>query len=264
MQDNRSVYERLDSIDKKNDDERKMLAQILKELKGNKAVNEDITKLKPNMPDNSQIISDFIRRASKESIWFGPEEEYKKSKVISIFVGILIIFVGILSTVITIAAQKNYSGFSIVENIWTIMAITIFSKSIYVSKRMPNELYKDHACTIFVQDNDGIWIDTLKEKKRYSIFRRLSYLCVIGNIVLIWANGGNSFAVGATILEILFLGLSVGLYFATTNLYSMYGIYVIATGRNMTNTRDVTLLLDMNQKKIRPMEDVDEKLAQYL
>ena len=140
----------------------------------------------------------------------------------------------------------------------------MFSHSVHAKKRMLDSDLRDHSNTVFVQDADGTWRDTNKEKKRFRWFRRISYIAVICNIIVIWDQSIGAIAIMATIFELAFAGITLGLSFAYVNLFCMYGALILFTGRNASNTKTVTLIFDVMGQKLAPYEEYKEKIKEYI
>ena len=140
----------------------------------------------------------------------------------------------------------------------------MFSHSVNAKKRMLDSDLRNHSNTVFVQDADGTWRDTNKEKKRFRWFRRISYISVICNIIVILSESKGAIAITATIFELAFAGITIGIFFAYINLFCMYGNFILFTGRNATNTETVTLIFDVKGKKLAPYEEYKEKMKDYL
>ena len=157
-----------------------------------------------------------------------------------------------------------YSPFTLFENIWLIFACIMFSHSVNARKKMLDSDLREHSNTVFVQDADGTWRDTNKEKKRFRWFRRISYVAVICNIIVIWFQSKGSIAITATIFELAFAGITVGLFFAYINLFCMYGNFILFTGKNASNAQTITLIFDVIGKKLAPYEEYKEKMKEYI
>lgn len=84
------------------------------------------------------------------------------------------------------------------------------------------------------------------------------------NIIVIWVQSKGSIAITATIFELAFAGITVGLFFAYINLFCMYGNFILFTGRNASNTETITLIFDVIGKKLAPYEEYKEKMKDYI
>lgn len=263
----RSVYERLDSIEEiqsETKEQNEEMIELLRNLKNQNTINQNVNDFHQDRISQQQILKSFVKSSKKEHVWFGTPNEFNNSKRIVNVICVFLIAAGVLSTILTSIALKLYSTFSLFENIWLIFACIMFLHSIHSKKRMQDIDLKGHSTYIFMQDEDGTWRDTNKEKKRYKWFRRISYISVVANIIVIWTESSGSIAVSATVLELAFLGLSIGLYFAYTNLFCMYGSFILFTGSNLSNTETVTLVFDVISKKLAPYSEYKEKMKDYL
>ena len=247
----RSVVERLDSIE-----------NLLEDFTKRQAVSQD-AGVKPQISDQ-QILNNFIKSSKKEHMWFGSPNDFKKSKILVYILSVLLIIVGVISTILTSIAFKIYSTFSLFENIWLVFACIMLSYSIYAKKRMADTDLRDHSCNLFMQDADGTWRDTNQEKKRFRWFRRISYVAVIANIIVIWTQSKGGIAISATVLELVFAGLTIGFYFAYINLFCMYGTFILFTGRNTNNTQNVTLVFDVIGKKLLSYEEFKKTMKDFI
>lgn len=262
-----NVFDRLDSIEASQSTTQAQNQQILDLL--NKISNQQPTKqnadaiLQPQVSDR-QRLRNFVSSSQKEHVWFGTISEFNKSKVIVNVLCVALIIVGVLSTIFTSIALKLYSTFSFFENIWLIFACIMFSHSVHAKKRMLDIDLMAHTNTVFMQDADGTWRDTNKEKKRFRWFRRISYIAVVCNIIVIWGESKGGIAITATLFELAFAGITIGLVFAYANLFCMYGSFILFTGRNASNTETVTLIFDLIEKKLAPYEEYKEKMKEYL
>lgn len=264
-----NVFDRLDSIEASQSvtqAQNQQILDLLNELSNQQPTkqNADVRIQPQTQVLDQQILRNFVRSSIKENVWFGPISEFNKSKVIVNVLCVVLIIVGVLSTIFTSIAFKKYSTFSLFENIWLIFACIMFSHSVNAKKRMLNIDLMEHSNTVFVQDADGTWRDTNEEKKRFRWFRRISYIAVVCNIIAIWVQSKGGIAITATLFELAFSGITVGLLFAYINLFCMYGNFILYTGRNASNTETVTLIFDVIGKKLARYEEYKEMMKEYL
>lgn len=209
-----NVFDRLDSIEASQSVTQAQNEQILDLL--NKLSSQSVKQNAGVRPQpqisNQELLREFVKKSKKEHVWFGPINEFNKSKAIVNVLCVALIIVGVLSTIFTSIAFKMYSTFTLFENIWLIFACIMFSHSVNARKKMLDSDLRDHSNTVFVQDADGTWRDTNKEKKRFRWFRRISYVSVMCNIIVIWVQSKGSIAITATIFELAFAGITVGLF----------------------------------------------------
>ncbi len=264
-----NVFDKLDTLIAQNEE----ILDLLKNTKNTKNTNNQTTEKVNSKPkentdsysDGKQILGKFIKDSKKEYVWFGTISDFSRSKSIVYILAVALIVVGFISTVLTSFSVKVYSTFSIFENIWVGASIFMFSYSIKAKKRMLDSDLMVHSTSVFNRNTvEEFWFDTNQEKKKYKWFRRLSYIAVAANIIFIWTQSKGGIAVPATIFEIIFLGLSIGFYFAHSNLFCMYGTVLFLTGKNLTNTATVTLVFDSIQKKLITYDEIDDTIKKCL
>lgn len=261
-----NVFDRLDSIEASQSAtqvQNKQILDLLNKL-SSQSVKQNVEVSPQPQVSNQVLLREFVKKSKKEHVWFGSINEFNKSKMIVNVLCIALIIVGVLSTIFTSIAFKMYSTFSWFENIWLIFACVLFSYSVNAKKRMSDTDLKDHSNSVFIQDADGTWRDTNKEKKRFRWFRRISYIAVVCNIIAIWDQSQGAIAITATLFELAFAGITIGIFFAHINLFCMYGSFILFTGRNASNTKTVTLVFDVMAKKLAPYEEYKEEMKEYL
>lgn len=252
--DNRSVFDRLDSIEG-------ALGEILKNSKQQQQVQPQVVN--PQLNDR-EVLRRFVHSSKKEHVWFGERKEFYRDRLFLIIASVVLIMLGILSTILTSVAVRIYSTFSLFEGIWMVFVCFILAYAIKAKPKMIDYELKEISCDIFMQDADGTWRDTNQEKKRFKWFRRLSYIAAIANIIFIWEQNQGGIAVAATIGEVLFIGLSIGIRFIEINLFCMYDNFIFFTGRTLDNSKDVTLVFDTMGRKLVSYEEFKEKLGKFL
>ena len=260
-----NVFDRLDSIEASQIATQAQNEEILGLLRqfSNQQVQVQKSNNVPQQLPKQEIIKRFVRAAKKEFVWFGTKEDFNKSKFIVTLLSGLLLLVGVLSTIFTSIAFKMYSTFSLFENIWLIFACFIFAYSRYLKKRVSDTDLRDHSVDIFMQDADGVWRDTCKEKKRFRWFRRISYVAVVANIIVIWIQSKGAIAITATLFELAFMGLSIGLFFANVDFMCLYNNFIVFTGKNIDNTKTVVLVFDVMRRKLMPIEEM-HKIKDYM
>ncbi len=87
---------------------------------------------------------------------------------------------------------------------------------------------------------------------------------MIANIIVVWGSSRGVIAILATVLELAFAGITIGIYFAQVNLFCMYGNFILFTGKNLSDTETVTLIFDVMAKKLLPFEEYEKKMGDYL
>lgn len=254
--DSRSVFEILYSQEQKLDQIMEILSQRQLQINDQNTINCEPTNVK-------QKLAEFIKKSKKEYLWFGPTSEFNKSKNLVSKLFSIFLVVSLISSILTSVAFKTYSTFTLFENIWTIMCCFIFSYCNYSKKRMTDVEMMEHSMYKYVKDSDGVWRCTNKPKLKYKIFRIISYICVFANIIVIWKSSSGALAIFATLFELLFAGLTIGLFFAEINFSCMYGNIILFTGKGSDN-KPLTIVFDVITKKLVTYEEFEEKFKHIL
>ena len=254
--DNRSLFERLDLQDQKLDS---ILNILLKQQSSISKQNIDVKQ----QESGKQALASFIKKSKKEYLWVGTTTDFNKSKNLIIILSVIFLVVSLISTILTSIAFKMYSTFSLFENIWSIMSCFILGYSIHSKKRMTDIDMMKHSIYKYIQDANGTWRSTNKEKKKYKVFRIISYICVVANIILIWISSSGALAVFATLFEIAYVALTIGLFFAEANLSSMYGNIILFTGIGAED-KLVTIVFDVISRKLFTYKEFETKFKQIL
>lgn len=216
-----------------------------------------------NGTDGKTVLKNFVSRAEKEYNWFGTNEEFTKSKKVLMIVQSALILVGLISTILSSVSIDLYSTFTFFENIVLIQTIILLTHTMRAKKRYLHSDLARYNSYKFVLNADGIWRDSNKEKKRYRWLRRISYICVIANIIIIWTMGSGAVRIFATIFELAFLALTIATVFLSINLYCMYCTIVI-TGLNSSGTERVALVYDCNAKKLFDIEEYEKRFPSFI
>ena len=211
-----------------------------------------------------ELFSKFIRLSKKEYIWFGSKNDFIKSKIIYLTFFVLFFIVGIISTILTSMVFKMYSTFTLFENIWLIIIFAFSMKVIGLSKRLTDIDLANRSSTIYRKDSDGILRDTFKVKKRFKIFRIISIISVIGNVVVIFSESTSTLAINAAIFEFLFGIITIILFFIENNLFCMYGNIIVISERNPKNNNPLVLVFDVFRKKLISFDECKKIYGDYI
>ena len=263
--DSRSVFDRLDSQDRKLDSVDEKIDELIKafnESKNQERKTSDSNAKTQKAVDNKTRMFLFMRGAKKEYLWFGPDHDFSKSKRLLCLNMVLLIFAALFSTVFTSVAIGFYSTFTLFENIWLAFCIAMTVYSFNFKKRMLDTDLKSHSCENFKQDRDGTW-RIYSYKKSFLWFRRLSDIACVANIIMMWCLNKGPMSIVATILEILLLGLTICTIFSYSNLFSMYGNFILYTNKNEAN-KTITLVWDNMGRKLMTYDDFNKKFGKTL
>ena len=236
--------------------------QILRKLDEKQSAVPEKPAERESRSDSTQTTRNFIARAEKKYNWFGTNEDFKKSRKILIIIQLALIAVGILSTVLSSVSFKLYSTFTLFENIVAFQTVILMIYALKTEKHFADHLLAKYNCDIFIND-DGVWRNTNREKKRYKWIRRISYVCVIANIICIWAMGSGAVRVFATIFELAFLALTFASRYFNVDFYCMYNAIFIS-GPNASETERGTLVYDCLNKKLSSYKEYSEKYSAFI
>ena len=263
----RSVFDRLEDIENSQSTTQMQNEKIINMLNGlNKRQLEKLSIDGQffSYVDEQKMFRIFMKNAKKEHIWFGTSSEFKKAKSLVNGVAIALIIVGFVSSLISIVAFEIVSTFTLLEDIWLIVACIMYGHAIKAKKKMWDLELKDNCNTKFVRDENGTWRNTDKVKKIYVCTRNIAYVSVFANIICAWYMLTNGVALTVTILELAFFVLSIIFNIVYSNLFEMYGFYILYTGRNASNTKYVTLIYDTILKRVASYEEYKAKYNDYL
>ena len=252
-----SVLEKLDKQDEK-------LDQIIGKLENNNATNVVINK-EIKQSNSNYLWNKYLRLSKKEYLWSGPYNYFKKSKYLLCIFSLVSILLGIVSTIFTTTSFGLYSTFSLFENIEIIFVLVILVNAIKTEKRCSDKKLCDLSIDKFTLDPCDVMLTSWKEKKKYKIFRILSYIAIILNILMIWCGPSEAttiLKVFAMIFEILY-GVSIFFVFKfSVDHYCMYSI-ICFNGKNESGF-DVVIYLTLMDKKFYSENDFQNKFQLLL
>ena len=269
----KSLFERLDDISASQTDLLNAIAGV-----GNKVDDTDarITSLEKQIqnlqskPAPSLVkhqvrpseppMKTFARQAKKSWRWLGNSREFGKAKTAGILTSLLMIILGIVSTIITGISCNMYSPFSGVENIWIVFAIIYF---VFACKSPINYEVNAFASGTPLRgerDDTGMVFPNGGEKKVFRIFRWITLVTIAFNIVWIWMHQSNISWL-ATLVEVLFAASIIVAFFVNINLYAQYCICWLE-GKNLVTGQKVTLIKMPGFKSFALEKDVREKIPQ--
>ena len=258
MADERSLFERLDSIEATGESTNKMVAQILGILQNQKPAA--ITQPQPQQPkpNNQEILQQFLKQSKKSWRWFGTRAEFGKWKTLAIISLLILLIVGLATSIISTICFKMYSIFTFFENAWMVFGIIYL---VYASKtQLTYEANALAANSSYKYETDKLGMKfPRKEKVVFRIFKWAAIISVPCNIICIWAGMGKSNQVLATIMEIVFLCAIIFAFFMNLNLYAQYSI-IWVEGHNLTTKEKVVLVLPPGAKQLMPEEEFKKKM----
>ena len=214
--------------------------------------------VKPSEKKSEKEVMHWFFRTSKKSWrWFGNQFELNKSKSLAIFSHVLLLFLGLLTTIVTSISTKTYSIFTLFENIWLIFGILLLVYAVKAKLTYESGDLAKNTNYKYEQDQFGLW-NPGKEKAVFKVFRWLGIIAVIGNIIYIW-NQFSNISWLATILEVLFLGSIIFSFFMNVSLFAQYTI-IYLEGKNMSGTEYIKLVWDPMIKQFLVEEEYKKKM----
>lgn len=209
--------------------------------------------------NQTAVLANFVKRASKKYHYFGGAEYFRKEKMIVCVWMAALLLVGLIATIISSVAFKLYSTFTFVENIWMILGITMLSFIFKAQRDYDCFSLSSNNMEKYVYDADGVPKCTNKLKIGYRIMRWLTYISVAGNIICLWTLSNSTvLSVFGTIFE---LGFGVLSFVSVSEAQTFFGGYnaVYFTGRNESNTETVTLVHNLMENKLYLLEDYEKR-----
>ena len=248
MADDRNLFERLDSIEAQN-------AEIIRLLSSTSDHQQQANVRKPS---TQEIMQKFLKQAKKSWMWFGNNAEFKKNKALSIMSFVILLIVGIVTTVVSSICFKLYSTFTLFEDIWLIFGIIYLVYSVRTKRIYEVNELASNSSTKFIKDELGMRLPK-REKAVFTIFKVLAIISIVCNIVVIWAGMGKTNQIIATIMEVLFLGAIIFSLVMNNSLFSLYAI-IYVEGNNLTTNEKVVLVLPPGAKQLILEEELKTKM----
>ena len=207
---------------------------------------------------NQEIFQTFLKQSKKSWRWFGPRAEFNKWKTLSIVSLIILLVVGLITSIVSTTCFQMYSTFTFFENAWMVCGIIYL---VYATKAQ--FIYEVNALasnspTKYQRDKLGMMFPG-KDKLVFRIFKWLAIISTVCNIICIWAGMGKNYQILATIMEVLFLAAIVFAFFMNLELYAQYAI-IWVEGHNLTTKEKVVLVLPPGEKQLMPEEEFKKKM----
>lgn len=238
------------------------ITELEKEIQNLKRQSAQPKTVAPNAtqpkPTQNDILQTFLKQSKKSWRWFGTRLEFSKWKTLAIISLLILLIVGLATSIISTICFKMYNTFTFFENVWMVFGIIYLvyackAQLIYeVNALASNSSYK------YETDKLGMKFPR-KEKIIFRIFKWLAIISAPCNIICIWAGLGKSDQILATVMEIAFLGAIIFAFFMNLNLYAQYSI-IWVEGHNLTTKEKVVLVLPPGAKQLMPEEEFKKKM----
>lgn len=263
----KSVFERLDSIESQQTEAQSQSKEILELLKNldQKVENANHQNIVvASQSTDKQRLNDFLKNSKKEYIWLGKEDKFHHSKFKTIISFILFSICSIIATIITSFAVGLYSTFTFIENVWLITGLIMFFKTTSLTKTISDSGLKASSTSIFKMDSYGMWRNTQAERKLFRWTRRLSYLGVILNLIWIFINFQGLLSIFAASFEILTFIFTIIFWHQHLNLFMNYDFLVIFTGKKETpEDKPVVLVGNIPVNKLMTLDECRKHFQNY-
>ena len=269
----KNVFDQLEDITKQNQYTQQQnqftqaqnaeIIKLLKEIKEQGARDEEYEEDDEPRTDLSdkELLNAMIKESKKQYMFFGRKEDLEKRKHLIITLCIILVVVGIMATIFTTLAFKLYSTLSLFENIWMILAIVMTVNMTKLSPVISDIEMKDISYLAYIMDKDRTWVNSYEELKRYKVFRIISYISVLGNLIVVWVNGASGFAAAATIFELAFAGATALMLVGRSRLQFKYGNIVVFDCTNPYTNERFKLVGDYMDRKLYTYEDYMSKFG---
>jgi len=269
----KNVFEQLDDISKQNQYTHQQnqftqaqnaeIIKLLKEIKEQGVRDEEYEEDDKPQTDLSdkELLNAMIRDSKKQYMFFGRKKDLESRKQLSITLCIILVVIGVLSTIFTSIAFKMYSTFSLFENLWMIFAIVMTVNLTKLKPVLSDMEMKDISYFAYIMDRDRTWINSYEELKRYKVLRIISYIAVVGNLVVVWINGASGFAAAATLFELAFVGATALVLVGRSRLQHKYGNIVVFNCSNPYTKENFKLVGDYINRKLYTYDDYMSKFG---
>lgn len=246
-------------VKNKVDDSTSRINELEKELQDLKTQSSNnLTKSKESDPNEKEVIRTFLKQSKKSWRWFGNNAEFNKHKKLAFISILIMLIIGVSSTITTSICFKTYSTFTFFENIWMIFGIIFL---VYISKtKLIYEVNELSANSSFKYEADKLGMKfQRKEKLVFRIFRWIAIISIICNVIAMWAGLGKGNQILATILELLYLASIVFSFFMNLNLYAQYSI-IWLEGYKIGSKEKAVLVLPTGAKHFISEEEFKKKM----
>ena len=206
-------------------------------------------------------LQSFFKQSKKSWRWFGTKKEFNRWKILAIISLVVLLVVGLITSVISTICFQIYSTFTFFENAWMVCGVIYL---VYVIKsKLTYEVnaLASNSPTKYEKDSLGMMFPK-KDKLVFRIFKWLAIISTVCNIICIWLGIGKNNQAVATVMEILFLIAIIFAFFINCNLYAQYSIIWIE-GHNITTKEKVVLVLPPGAKQFMPEQEFKKKMPVF-
>ena len=261
MAEERNLFDRLDSIEASSQSTNKKIDELFEFLKNQQQPQYAQPQPQQHNPTKQELFQQFLKESKKSWRWFGTKSEFNKWKALSVVSLIVLLAVGLVSSIVSTICFQMYSTFTFFENLWLLFGIIYL---VYASKaQLTYEVnaFAANSPLKFETDRLGMKYPG-KERAVFRVFRWLAIIAVPCNVICIWAGMGKTNQVLATIMEFLFLGAIIFAFFINLNLHAQYSV-IWVEGRNLTTKERVVVVLLPGFKQFMLEEEFKKKMPYF-
>ena len=261
MAEERNLFDRLDSIEASSQATNKKIDELFEFLKNQKQSQSTQPQAQQPSPTRHELFQQFLKESKKSWRWFGTRSEFNKWKTLGIFSLILLLVIGLVSSIVSTICFQMYSTFTFFENLWLLFGIIYL---VYAGKAQLTYEVNSFAANSplkFETDRLGMKFPG-KERAVFRVFRWLAIIAVPCNVICIWAGMGKTDQVLATVMEFLFLGAIIFVFFINLNLHAQYSV-IWVEGHNLTTKERVVLVLPPGFKQFMLEEEFKKKMPYF-
>lgn len=201
---------------------------------------EDCLQQSTSPRGQSFILQNFIQRSTHEYLWMGTQEDFKKTKKITIILILASMIAMILSSVVSTISFGFYTTYTLFENIWLFMSFFVLVYTCKTERKYNSILLSFYSFEKYETNAEGILL-SVGCKKRYKIFFVLSCISFVLNSFAIWSTPNASLPLLVTILELGTLALIIVTTIRVVQFFDDYGPICI-TGLNDSGTQSVSIV----------------------
>lgn len=263
LQDRINIIQKIISLNSKNledkfDSLNQKLDDLNKKIDENKSVRYVDVRQKQDAERNA--LKMFLLDSTAYYLWIGPKSDFDHDKQKAILFSFITIILGIASTIITSLAFNLYSTFSVFENIYAIIIMIYMFKVMFCKKQMRDTNLSVYSVNSYELTKEGFYVSTMNDKKHLKVFRILSLISVVANIISLPICSTNGLMIIAIIFELLFLILSFVASLSAKDFFTFYDPIMLFVNRKT----HVTIAFDSKMRKYYSYEDFVNKFHEII
>lgn len=252
----KSLFEQMDDLSKQISD--------LSLFVHDKLENEKQTNIIDNKPKQTiQFnLTEFIVNSKKSFRWWGSDRKFNIEKILLCLAYLIVIVLGIVSTIFTSKIVGAYSPASFFENLWLLFACIIMVNVFTLTPEINDITYEKKSTSKFSVNKVGLHYSLNKSKTIYFIFFILAIICSIFNVGYAFSKIGTANITLCVVFEVLFI-VSLFLSSFFKNMFTSGYDFAVYQGRGPDN-KIIKLIHDPLGKKIMPYDEFVNKFLRFM